>query len=214
MFYFAISRSSFLLCRETNVQRKYQYRNKTSNYNHIVIAVAMPNHRMKNVPVNVPIAAPRCGVQPVVYHWNSLSHQSARHAPRQRPKLSYHRSDASDFANGRPTGVYPGVPPSPRSPEFANHLIFQPLSEPQRIIRSTSANSLHVLEQIVERQDRVRKQMRDTITGWKVVAKHIPKPGKNISVNDQMKRIRGLCKDIEQHLGKWKVRVNNIILKP
>lgn len=180
----------------------------------IIITVAMPNHRMKNVPVNVPIAAPRCGVQPVVYHWNSLSHQSARHAPRQRPKLSYHRSDASDFANGRPTGVYPGVPPSPRSPEFANHLIFQPFSEPQRIIRSTSANSLHVLEQIVERQDRVRKQMRDTITGWKVVAKHIPKPGKNISVNDQMKRIRGLCKDIEQHLGKWKVRVNNIILKP
>lgn len=162
----------------------------------------MANRRKRNAPFHVPIPSPKLGVQPVVYSaaspWNTMTN-SSRQAHRQRTQLSYHSSDVSDFSGRFSDNVF-----SRRSPEFANHLKYQPLSEPEKIIRSGSANSLHLLEQIVNRQDLIRKKMRDAITEWKIVAKDIPKPGKKISVNDQMKRIRGLCQDIDQHLCRWK----------
>lgn len=161
----------------------------------------MANRRKKNAPFHVPIPSPQLGVRPVVYSaaspWNTITNSSQPH--RQRTQLSYHSSDVSDFSGRFSDNVF-----SRRSPEFANHLKYQPLSEPQRILRSGSANSLHLLEQIVNRQDLIRKKMRGAITEWKIVAKDIPKPGKKISVNDQMKRIRGLCHDIDQQLRGWK----------
>lgn len=162
----------------------------------------MANRRKKNAPFHVPIPSPQLGVRPVVYSaaspWNTITNSSSQ-AHRQRTQLSYHSSDVSDFSGRFTDNVF-----SRRSPEFANHLKYQPRSEPQRILRSGSANSLQLLEQIVNRQDLIRKKMRGAITEWKIVAKDIPKPGKKISVNDQMKRIRGLCHDIDQHLRGWK----------
>lgn len=167
------------------------------------VAVDMANRRKKNAPFHVPIPSPQLGVRPVVYSaaspWNTITDSSSQ-AHRQRTQLSYHSSDVSDFSGRFTDNVF-----SRRSPEFANHLKYQPRSEPQRILRSGSANSLQLLEQIVNRQDLIRKKMRGAITEWKIVAKDIPKPGKKISVNDQMKRIGGLCHDIDQHLRGWKV---------
>jgi hypothetical protein len=163
----------------------------------------MPYKKPRNVPINMPIPNPRFGVQPVVYYptnpWNSSTSYV-----RQRPRLQYRTSDVSDFSRQTQT-AYSTTSPSPRSPEFANHLRYQPSPEPQRILRSTSVNKLHLIEELVDRQDLIRKQMRETIAGWKVVVKDIPKVGKKMTVDDQMKRIRALCGDINQHLQRWKV---------
>lgn len=167
----------------------------------------MPYHKTRNTPITVPIPNPQFGVQPVVYYpsnpWNS-SARSERQDLRQRPRLQYRTSDVSDFSR-RSLNAYSTVPPSPLPPEFANHIRYQPSPEPQRILRSTSASKLHLIEELVDRQDFIRKQMKETITGWKIVVKEIPKPGRKMTVDDQMKRIRALCGDINQHLQRWKV---------
>ncbi|XP_061163881.1 uncharacterized protein LOC133173019 [Saccostrea echinata] len=169
----------------------------------------MANRKMRNVPINIPISNPQFGVQPVVYYPSNSFLDSGRQAPRQRPRLQYHSSDVSDFSR-RSHVVYSANPPSPSSPEFANHLRYQRPPDSPRIMRPTSASKVHLIEQLVDRQDSIRKQMKDTISGWKIAVKDIPKPGRKISVDDQMKRIRALCADVDHHLHRWKDEIHRL----